>query len=218
MKSPKRSFTMSTDRRKKKRSVPRFERIKIIEYGCIGLVILLFVGLAILYGSKNRTADEANADASPSSVPTPDETIRGKNVLDALDAAGFAVNYSDGSYEVISPDGVPFTMRMESDDKGIRELSFETLLCSDPEDETETARLLRKENQRTANEMRKLFDCVMPVFHRSVYDSDTIVKQSQKVVESGDVYSKHFNRYTVRIMSDPEEIPQAVTVFLIRDS
>ena len=64
---------MSTDRRKKKRSVPRFERIKIIEYGCIGLVILLFVGLAILYGSKNRTAVEANADASPSSVPTPDE-------------------------------------------------------------------------------------------------------------------------------------------------
>ncbi len=209
---------MSTDRRKKKRSVPRFERIRIIEYGCIGLVILLFVGLAILYGSKEKHPDEPVADASPSPVPTPDETIRGMHVLDALDKAGFAVSYETDRYDVLSPDGVSFTMRMGSDDRGISELSFETPLCPDPEEETESARLLREENRRTVKELQKLFDCVMPVFRRPVSDSDTIVKQCRKVAENGDVYSKHFGRYSVRIVSDSEARPQTVTVYLIRDS
>lgn len=209
---------MSTERKqKKKRSVPCFERIKLIEYGCIGLVIVLFLILAIVYGTGKNTNGKPLADASPSPVPTADPSIRGKAILDALDDAGFSVSYQDGQYAVVSPDGIAFQMQMESDDKGILALSFETPLCPDPEENTETARLLRAENRRTVNEMRELFDCVMPVFHRSVYDSETIIKQSQKVAENGDAYAKHFGHYSVRILSDPEAVPQTVTISLIRD-
>jgi len=209
---------MSTDRKKKKkRIVPRFERIKLIEYGCIGLVVAVFLILAIVYGSGKSTKNRSSVDASPSPVPTVDSSIRGKAVFDALDGAGFSVSYQNGEYEVISPDGIAFQMQMESDDKGILELTFETPLCPDPEENSETARLLRAENHRTVNEMRKLFDCVMPVFHRSVYDVETIIKQSQKVTENGEAYAKHFGHYSVRILTDPEAVPQTVTISLIRD-
>ena len=208
---------MSTDRKKKKRSVPRFERIKLIEYGCIGLVILLFVGLAILYGTKEKAQKEPAADAAPTSVPTPDDSIRSKALFDALEKGGFSVAYQPDHYDVLSPDGVPFSMQMTSDDRGIRDLSFETQLCPDPEEETETGRLLRAENQRVINEMRLLFDCVLPVFRRPVSNSDTIVKQCRKVVKDGEPYSAHFGHYSVRILSDPESSPQTVIVRLIRD-
>ena len=54
---------MSTDRKKKKKRIySQIEWIKIIEYVCIGLVVLLFVGLAIYYGKgklqKLRTYSE----------------------------------------------------------------------------------------------------------------------------------------------------------------
>lgn len=210
---------MSTDRSKKKKRVPRFERIKIIEYGCIGLVILLFLALAILYGKGDLHRSEPEAESVPSPVPTEDSSIRGKNVLDALEKGGFSVTYHSDGYEVSSGDGVRFTMQMLSDDRGIRTLSVDTAFCADPEEETtETAQRLRAENRKTTDALRALFDCIMPVFHRPVADSDTIVKQCRKVVESGETYSKHFDRYSLRITSDPDEIDQHVTVLLIRDS
>ena len=208
----------STDKKKNKRGRIRAERVKIIEYCCIGLVILLFLGLAFFYGRKDHTTAPAEADASPSPVPTEDSSIRGKNLLGALERASFDVTYLPDSYSVQSSDGIAFVMRMESDDRGIVSLSFETLFCADPEEESEIADLLRAENRKTTEALRALFDAVMPVFHRPIADSDTIVKQCQKVVKSGEPYSKHFGTYSVRITSDPQAVPQSVTIRFIRDS
>ncbi len=208
---------MSTDRKKKNRGFARVERIKIIEYACIGLVILLFLGLAILYGSGGVQKGDRSANASPSPVPTADTSIRGKNVLDALLDAGFAVEYGTDQYDVRSESGVFFAMRMISNDKGILELSFETALCPDPEEDTLTARYLIDENRKTIDALQTLFDRIMPVFHRPASDSDTIVKQCLKVVNNGETYSKHLGKYSVRIQSDPEAIPQTVSIDLIRD-
>ena len=204
------------DKKKKKTAFRRVERIKIIEYGCIGLVILLFLGLALLYGGK-RSGDSADPNASPSPVPTADTSIRGMNVLDALTAASFTVDYRQDRYDVVSPDGVAFDMRMQSDDKGIVSLSFETLLCADPEDGTETSNLIRSENKRSVHALQTLFDAIMPVFHRTIADSDTITKQCQKVVQSGEPYTKHLGSFSVRITSDPDADLQTVTIQLIRD-
>ena len=203
---------------KKKKSVfRRIERIKIIEYGCIGLVILLFLGLAIVYGGQRSADRSAEADASPSPVPTADTSIRGMNVLNALTAASFEVTYQQEHYDVCSPDGVAFEMQMQSDDKGIVALSFETLLYADPEDGTETSSLIATENKQTVNALRTLLDAIMPVFHRTITDSDTITAQCQKVVRSGEPYSKHFGTYSIRITSDPDADLQTVKIQFIRD-
>ncbi len=211
---------MSTDRSKKKRRFSRIERIKIIEYGLIALVVLVFIGLAILYGTKDSRQDPNETTAVPTAtpVPTEDPSIRGMNVLDALVEAGFSVDYlEDTRYDVRSSDGVAFTMRMVSDDRGVKTLSFETILCPDSEEDTEFARVLNAENRRTVYALRSLFDCVLPVFRRPAADSDTIVKQCQKVVKSFEPYAKHLTRYSVRITSDPDAIPQTVLITLIRD-
>ena len=139
------------------------------------------------------------------------------NILDALDRAGFETVYHTDRYDVKSPDGVAFDMRMESDDKGLVRLSFETLLCADLDDGTETANVIREKNRQTVAALRELFDSVMPVFRRTIADSDTIVKQCRKVAETGEPYSKHFGKYSVRISSDPSVVPQTVMILFVRD-
>lgn len=215
-KSRKPSCTMSTDR--KKRNVPHIVNTKILEYGAIGLVILLFLGLAILYGLKKpkQGADEADAASTP--VPTADSSIRGKNVLDAIEDSSFSLTYRQDHYDLTSANGSAMELRMQSDDRGLRELSVVTLLCPDPEGDSEIERLLRSENTKTTEALRELFDRIMPVLRRTAADSDIIVKQCSKVVKTGEVYSKHMGQFTVRIQSDPEAIPQSVTITFIRDS
>ena len=208
---------MSTDRSKKKRGVPRINRVKIIEYVCIGLVVLLFLGLAIFYGRGKRDADSVAVEATPSPVPTADPSIRGKNVLDAIDGSSFTLTYRQDHYDIESAGGTAFEMRMLSDDSGISRLSFETLLCADPDEENEVSASLITENKRTLRAMQDLLDLVMPVLKRTVSDSDTIVSQCKKVVKSGESYSKHIGQFTVRIQSDPETIPQTVLIESIRD-
>lgn len=208
---------MSTDRAKKKRGVPRIDRVRIIEYVCIGLVVLLFLGLAILYGKKQDKAVPSFAEATPSPVPTDDPSIRGKSVLDAIDGSSFTLTYQRDYYDIVSDDGTAFIMRMLSDDSGITQLSFETLLCADPEEENEISVSLIAENKRTLHAMRDLLDLIMPVLKRTVSDSDVIVGQCKKVVKSGEPYSKHIGRFTVRVDSDPDAIPQTVLIEFIRD-
>lgn len=209
---------MSTDRKKKKkRGLPRIERIKIIEYVCIGLVILLFLGLAIFYGGKKDDATRSEIEATPSPVPTNDPSIRGKNILDAIDGSSFSLTYRQDRYDLIAPNGVAIDMHMLSDDSGLRQLSFETALCADPEENNEIAETVRKENKQTLEALRDLLDLVMPVLRRTVSDSDTIVKQCRKTIETGEPYSKHIGQFTVRIETDPEAIPQAVTITFIHD-
>lgn len=208
---------MSTDKRKKKRRGLRIDRIKIIEYGCIGLVIALFLGLAILYGGKNRGKDPNEPEAMVSPVPTDDRSIRGKNILDTIESSAFDLVYDQGHYDLTSESGVAFEMRMQSDDTGLQRLSFRTLLCADPEEAGAIADTLRAENKKSVDALRDLFDLIMPVIRRTASDSDTIVKRCTEVVKSGEPYSKHMGQFTVRIQSDPEDIPQAVTIDLIRD-
>ena len=208
---------MSTDRAKKKRGVPRIDRVKIIEYVCIGLVVLLFLGLALFYGKGKDKTDPAEIDASPSPVPTDDPSIRGKNVLDAIDGSTFTLTYRQDHYDIVSDDGTAFEMRMLSDDSGITRLSFETLLCADPEDENEVSESLIAENKRSLHAIRELLDLIMPVLKRTVSDSDVIVGQCRKVVKTGESYSKHIGRFTVRVDSDPDAIPQTVLIEFIRD-
>lgn len=207
---------MSTDR--KKHSVPHIVNTKILEYGAIGLVILLFLGLAILYGVKKpkQGADEAETASTP--VPTADSSIRGKNILDAIEDSAFTLTYRQDHYDLTYANGSAMELRMRSDDAGLRELSVTALLCPDPEGDSEIERLLRTENAQTTAALRELFDRIMPVLRRTVADSDTIVKQCTKVVKTGEVYSKHMGQFTVRIQSDPEAIPQSVTITLLRDS
>ena len=210
---------MSTNRAKakKKRDVPRIDRVKIIEYVCIGLVILLFLGLALLYGRNRGETDPVEAEATPSPVPTADPSIRGKNVLDAIDGSSFTLTYQQDHYDIVSEDGIALEMRMLSDDSGITRLSFKTVLCADPEEENEVSESLIAENKRTLHALQDLLDLVMPVLKRTVSDSDVIVAQCKKVVKTGESYSKHIGHFTVRIQSDPEAIPQAVLIEFIRD-
>lgn len=207
---------MSTDR--KKHSVPHIVNTKILEYGAIGLVILLFLGLAILYGVKKpkQGADEAETASTP--VPTADSSIRGKNILDAIEDSAFTLTYRQDHYDLTYANGSAMELRMRSDDAGLRELSVTALLCPDPEGDSEIERLLRSENAQTTAALRELFDRIMPVLRRTAADSDTIVKQCTKVVKTGEVFSKHMGQFTVRIQSDPEAIPQSVTITLLRDS
>jgi hypothetical protein len=185
----------------------------------IGLVILLFLGLAIRYGTAKSAVDDAAPDPTVSPVPTEDTSIRGMNVFRALEAAGFTVESSENEYTVTSGDGIVFSMTMLSDDNGILSLTLETPLCPDPEEEGTVYDALRTENRRTVGAIRTLFDAVMPVFHRSVSDSETIVKQCQKVVKSGETYAKNLSEYAVRISasSDSETTPKTVVIELIRN-
>ncbi|MBQ6077535.1 MAG: hypothetical protein IJK88_05485 [Clostridia bacterium] len=210
---------MSTDRkRKKKRAIVRIERIKIIEYVFIGLVILLFCAMALYYGNGcSRKGRYADVEATASPVPTDDPSIRGMNVFSALEANGFTVTLQGDSYTVTAPNEVVFTMRMQSDDKGIMTLSFETPCCPDPEEEGAVYDALRRENRRTVDALRELFDCIMPVFRRPMSDGETIVQQCAKVVEKGNSYAKRLGDYSVRILSDPDAIPQTVSITLMRD-
>ena len=208
---------MSIDRSKKKRVVPRIDRIKIIEYACIGLVILLFLGLAIFYGKGQCGSDPVTVEAAPSPVPTDDPSIRGKNVLDAIEDSSFSLRYQQDHYDIESEGGTAFEMRMLSDDRGITRLSFETLLCADPEKENEVSASLIEDNKQTLRAMQNLLDLIMPVLNRTVSDSDVIVGQCRKVVKTGESYSKHIGQFTVRIQSEPEAIPQTVLIEFIRD-
>lgn len=208
---------MLTDRTKKKRGVPRIDRVKIIEYVCIGLVVLLFLGLAIFYGRNHGETDPVEIEATPSPVPTDDPSIRGKNVLDAIEGSAFTLTYRQDHYDLVSEDGTAIEMRMQSDDNGITRLSFETLLCADPEEESVISGSLIAENKRSLHAIRELLDLIMPVLKRTVSDSDVIVSQCKKVVQSGETYSKHIGQFTVRVQSDPEAIPQTVLIEFIRD-
>lgn len=207
---------MSTDRKKNRRA-PRIERVKIIEYLCIGLVIALFAGLAILYGGKGHDAVPAEAEVSPSPVPTDDHSIRGKNILDALEKSEFGLVYRQDHYDLAAPNGVSIEMRMQSDDTGLQRLSVETALSADPEDEGPIFDMVKAENKRTVEALRDLLDLIMPVLHRTVSDSDTIVKRCREVVKSGDPYSKHMGSFTVRVRADAESLPETVTIEWIRD-
>ena len=213
-------ITMSTDKkRKQKRGILHVERLKIIEYACTAVVVLLFIVMAVLYGRgwslcRNRTVSEPTV----SPVPTDDRSIRGMNVFSALDDAGFSVETQTDGYVLTTANGVRFTMEMRSDDKGIKTLSFETPYCPDPEEEGELFEALRAENDRTEDALRDLFDCMMPVFHRPISDSETIVQQCGKVVLKGNPYAKRLGDYSVRIQSDLDAIPQTVTITLIRDA
>lgn len=210
---------MSTDR-KRKRRFPHIERVKIIEYGLIVLVVLAFVGLAIWYGTgQSPQAPEPTPDPTDTPLPTEDSSIRGMNVLNALEKAGFLVTYREADlYDVHSPDGIALTMQMRSDDRGIKTLSFETVLCPDPEEDTRSAQYARELNKRTVDAVRSLFDSIMPVFRSTAANSDTIAKQCRKVVKDFEPYSKHLTKYSVRITSDAEKVPQTVLITLIRDS
>lgn len=212
--------TMSTKQSQKKhRARVHVERMKIIEYVTMGLAILLFLGLGLYYSChgpiRNRSA-EAEPTVSP--VPTEDPTVRGMHVFSALDNGAFTVEPDGDTYRVTAQNGVVFTMHMHSDDSGITELSFETPYCADPSEEGAVYDALREENRKTTEALRTLFDGIMPVFHRSIYDSETIVQQCAKVAEKGTSYSKHLTNYSVRILSDPTETPQTVTVSFIRDT
>lgn len=211
--------TMSTDRKtKRKRPAVRLERIKIIEYVSIGLVILLFLGMAICYGNRKSRNDTAEAAPTVSPEPTDDPSVRGMHVFSALEKAGFFVEKADDGYTVTADNGVVFQLHMKSDDKGIVQLSVETPFCPDPEEEGAVFDALREENRKTEQAIRDLFDAVMPVFHRPISDSETVVKQSAKVVGKGETYAKHLGQYSLRILSDTESVPQTVCISLIRDS
>lgn len=219
-KSRKSCITMSTDRKsKKKRAIRNIERMKIIEYVSIGLVVLLFLGMAIFYGSGRSLHKQApTAEPTVSPVPTDDPSIRGMNVFSALEEGGFSVQMSESGYTVTAPNDVVFSMQMRSDDKGILSLSFETPYCADPKGEGAAYDALREENERTVDALRELFDCVMPVFHRPISDSETVVKQCANVAAKNTSYSKHLGSYSLRILTDADAIPQTVSVALIRDA
>lgn len=211
---------MSTDRKRKtKHSFLYAERFRILEYGLIGALVLLFAAGAVLYGLKSREAEPvSDAPASPTPVPTADPSIRGMNVLAALEDANVTVALDGDDYALTAPNGVPLTMTMGSDDDGVRTLSIETYLSPEPDGESTVAQELRKQNAQTIEALRAVFDAVMPVFHRSIADSETIVKQCRSVVEKGESYAKRFGSYSARILSDIDHHPQSVVVTLVRDN
>ena len=207
---------MSTDRKKKRRfSFLYTERFKLLEFGLIGLLVLLFTAGALYFGLKGE--DAPAAEPTPTPEPTADTSIRGMNVLAALEAAGVSVVLNDDGYTLTSPNEVPLSMRMESDEQGIVSLSFETLFCPDPSGDSAVADALRAENVKTEAALRTVFDAVLPVFRRSIADSETLVKQCKTVVSKGTPYAKDLGRYSVRIVSDLAALPQSVTVTLTRD-
>ena len=210
----------STDRKTKKKraAISRAGWVRILEYGLIALAVLLFIGASLYYGlSCSAESADPNAGTTASPEPTEDPSIRGMRVLSALENAGIPIELSDGDYRLTLPGDVQIDMRMESDGNGLRSLSFETLLCPDPDGDTAAEQTLRDENAQTVEALRTVFDAVMPVFGRSAADSETLVKQCRKVVETGEPYAKRLGDYSVRIRSDIEAIPQTVLVTLTRD-
>lgn len=212
---------MSTDRSKKKRRFPRVEWIRIVEYGLIALIVLAFVGLSIYYGLHGKSHEpEPEPEPEPaaptqSPAPTEDTSPRGMNVWNALESAGYEIRYDESL--IISPEGVQFTMRMHSRNDVVQTLSFETVLCPDSSEDAAFARILNEKNRQTVEALRDLFDCVLPVFGRTIADSDYVVTECQKVVESGQTASKRMNAYSVRIESDPNADLQTVIVTLERN-
>lgn len=204
---------MSTEKNgKKKRRGLTVERVRIIEYVCIGLVVLLFTVLAIRYGTKDVPEAEKNGE------PTPDTLIRGEHVWDALYRGGFTDAQDGSGFLLTAPSGTVFRLSMKNDADGILELTIETELCADPGDDSETSERLREKNRQTLDSLRSLFDRILPVFHRTVADSDMIVRQCGNVVSGGEPYSKKLGEYTVRITSDPDAARQTVVVTLTRNS
>ena len=209
---------MSTDGKAKKKA-KRFlqaERMKIVEYVLIGLIVLLFVYLALHYGKKPQSSD-AFVEASALASPTPDMSVRGMHILTALDDAGFSVERTDGVYHLTAANDVPIEMSMDSDSRGIVSLSFLTPLCPDPEGEAAVHEALRQKNRESVEALRALFDAVMPVFHGTVADSETIVKQCQSVVEKNESYAKEFGTYSVRILAHTDVLPETVGVTFDRN-
>lgn len=205
---------MSTEKRgKKKRIGLSIERVRIIEYVCIGLVVLLFTGLAVWYGTRSKDVP----DPAEPALPTPDTLIRGEHIWDALDRGGYSYVPDGSGFLLTAPDDTVFRMMLTNDADGIVELTVETELCADPEDDSETSKLLREKNRQSLDSLRDLFDRIMPVFHRTVADSDTIVMQCSKVVSDGGPYSKKLGEYSVRITSDPDRLPQIVVITLTRN-
>lgn len=220
MKSRKRFTMTSTDRKSKRKRAPvsHVDRVKIFEYGLIVLVVLLFLAASLFYGlSCSAGKADPNVEATASPEPTEDPSIRGMRILNALEDAGVSVALLDGDYRLTLPGDVLITMQMQSDDGGVRSLTFETLLCPDPNGDTATEQLLRDENAETVDALRTVFDAVMPVFRRSAADSETIVKQCRKVVETGEPYAKRLGDYSVRVLSDADAVPQTVCIAITRD-
>lgn len=208
---------MSTEQKKKSkytRGYLRMERIRIIEFACIGLVILLFLGLAIWYGTKPR--DEA-PEAEPTPAPTEDTAIRGRYVFDALENAGFALTPNADGYDVLSPNGTALSLRIVSDDKGILTLSVQGDLCADPEDDSAISTALRELNAQTLDALRALFDAVLPVFHRTAKDSDTIVTTCRKAADGQTPGYAKLGDYTLSVVPDAEAVPATVLVTLSRN-
>lgn len=209
---------MSTKQAKKKRAYRRVERMKIIEYAVIGLVFALFIVMAVIYGSGGtQRQGESDPQATATSEPTVDPSIRGMHIFAALEDADLSVVQSDGGYCVTSTNGVPFDMYMTSDDHGIVSLTFETLYCPDPVGEGAVHDALREKNRESEAAMRELFGLILPVFGRPVSEAETIVNNCTKVVQSGQTYTKRFGTYTLRIVSDPEASPQSVGISFVRD-
>ncbi len=207
---------MSTEKKKSKhtRGYLRLERVRIIEFACIGLVILLFLGLAVFYGTRPGK-EEPEAEQTP--LPTEDPHDRGRYVFSALEEAGFVLTANADGYDVQAPNGTALTLRLVGNDDGILTLSVEGPLCAQSDDDSAVAQALRAMDTQTLDALRELFDAVLPVFHRTIKDSDTIVRQCRKVADSGTPYYAAFGKYTLSVESDPDAIPQTVLITLTRN-
>lgn len=206
--------TEQTRKAHKKRGILRPDRVKIIEYAAIGLLILLFLGLAIFSGTRKH-AEEAEATPTPS--PTADTAIRGRAVFSALKDAGCTPTPNGDGYDVLTPSGATLTLSIESDDAGVRTLTVGTHLTKEPEADSSVAQALAEMDQQNLDALHTLFDAVLPVFHRDLKDSDTIVKECRKTANSGTPYSAKLGDFTLRIETDTSAVPQTVTIMLIRN-
>ena len=209
---------MSTDKKgksKTKHPLLPFERLKIIEFVAIGLMMLVFIALSVYYGC--RGGEPEPVEEAPTPAPTADAAIRARNAFDALENAGYVLSPAGDSYDVTTPEGVSVRLRIVSDDAGIAALSVTAPLYADPGVDTPVTRALREQDDATLSAVRNLFDRILPVFHRDRKDSDTIAAQSRKVADSGTTYSARFDEYTLRIESDLTEVPQTVVIRLIRN-
>jgi hypothetical protein len=188
--------------------------MKIIEYAAIGLLILLFLGLAIFYGTRKHEEEAAEV---PTPSPTADSAVRGRAVFSALENAGCTLTPNSDGYDVHTPSGTVLTLSVTSDDAGVRSLTVGTYLTIEPEDDSSVAQALAEMDRQSLDAVHLLFDAVLPVFHRDLSGSDTIVTQCRKTANSGTPYSAKFGDYTLRIETDLSAVPQTVTVTLVRN-
>ena len=71
--------------------------------------------VAVIYGSGGTQCQrESDPQATATSEPTVDPSIRGMHIFAALEDADLSVVQSDGGYCVTSTNGVPFDMYMTS--------------------------------------------------------------------------------------------------------